>query len=202
MKYRRPGSMRSEKLRPDRMRKKVGLHREAQWRLLGGLGNGPVSTGRCTRTIANPARRKQKDQLHAAHTIPPSHSGHQASERHPCCHKGYGAAFLLWNLPERASMQRHWCQLCVSETSSSAPSIGARWIRLACYRSCDCAFCASHPGSSRSTQTLRAELALASSGMTTPFPCAIVFAYDNCAGLTGLVASVPAVSPLAFLGTC
>jgi hypothetical protein len=49
---------------------------------------------------------------------------------------------------------------------------------------------------------IAAELALASSGMTTPFPCAIVFAYNNCAGLTGLVASVPAVSPLAFLGTC
>jgi hypothetical protein len=49
---------------------------------------------------------------------------------------------------------------------------------------------------------IAAELALASSGMTTPFPCAIFFAYNNCAGLTGLFPAVPAVSASAFLGAC
>jgi hypothetical protein len=38
-------------------------------------------------------------------------------------------------------------------------------------------------------------LALASSGMTTPFPCAIFLAYNICAGLTGLKSSFPGVSP-------
>ena len=33
------------------------------------------------------ARRMQKDQLRAAHTIPPSRIGRQASSRRPCCHK-------------------------------------------------------------------------------------------------------------------
>jgi hypothetical protein len=33
---------------------------------------------------------------------------------------------------------------------------------------------------------IAAELALASSGTTTPFPSAIFVAYNNCAGLTGL----------------
>jgi hypothetical protein len=49
---------------------------------------------------------------------------------------------------------------------------------------------------------MAAELALASSEMMTPFPCAIFLAYSNCAGLTGLGSSFPAVSPLAFLGAC
>jgi hypothetical protein len=34
---------------------------------------------------------------------------------------------------------------------------------------------------------MAAELALASSGMMTPFPCAIFLAYNICAGLTGFV---------------
>jgi AAA domain-containing protein len=46
-----------------------------------------------------------------------------------------------------------------------------------------------------------AELALASSGMTTPFPCTIFLAYNNWAGLT-LGSSFPAVSASAFLGAC
>jgi hypothetical protein len=33
------------------------------------------------------ARRMRKDQLPAAHTILPSHSGLQGSSRRPCCHK-------------------------------------------------------------------------------------------------------------------
>src|SRR5262249_21683606 len=44
---------------------------------------------------------------------------------------------------------------------------------------------------------MAAELALASSGMTTPVPCAIFLAYNICAGLTGLKSSF---SPSAFLG--
>ena len=48
---------------------------------------------------------------------------------------------------------------------------------------------------------MAAELALASSGMTTPFPCAIFLAYNICA-LTGLKSSFPSVSPSAFLGAC
>jgi hypothetical protein len=40
------------------------------------------------------ALRMQKDQLQAGHTIPPSHSGRQASERPPCCHKESLAAYL------------------------------------------------------------------------------------------------------------
>src|SRR5262245_35535965 len=47
-----------------------------------------------------------------------------------------------------------------------------------------------------------AELALASSGITRPFPCAILFAYSNCAGLAGLGSRFPADSPSAFLGAC
>ena len=49
---------------------------------------------------------------------------------------------------------------------------------------------------------MAAELALASSGMMTPFPCAIFLAYNICAELTGLGLSFPAVSPSAFLGAC
>ena len=49
---------------------------------------------------------------------------------------------------------------------------------------------------------MAAELALASSGMMTPFPCAIFLAYNICAGLTGLGSSFPAVAPSAFLGAC
>jgi hypothetical protein len=49
---------------------------------------------------------------------------------------------------------------------------------------------------------MAAELALASSGMTTPFPCAILLAYNICAGLTGLESSFPRVSPSAFLDAC
>jgi hypothetical protein len=44
------------------------------------------------------ARRMQKDQLQAGHTIPPSHNGRQASERPPCCHKEFAVAYLLRNL--------------------------------------------------------------------------------------------------------
>jgi hypothetical protein len=40
------------------------------------------------------ARRMQKDQLPAAHTILPSHSGLQASSRRPCCHKESAVAYL------------------------------------------------------------------------------------------------------------
>ena len=49
---------------------------------------------------------------------------------------------------------------------------------------------------------MAAALALASSGMTTPFACAIFLAYNICAGLTGLASSFPGVSLSAFLGAC
>src|SRR5262245_37023582 len=47
---------------------------------------------------------------------------------------------------------------------------------------------------------MAAELALASSGITRPFPCAILFAYSNCARLAGLSSCFPADSPSAVLG--
>jgi hypothetical protein len=40
------------------------------------------------------ALRTRKDQLQVGHTIHPSDSGRQASERHPCCHKESVAAYL------------------------------------------------------------------------------------------------------------
>jgi hypothetical protein len=49
---------------------------------------------------------------------------------------------------------------------------------------------------------IEAELVLASSGMMKPFPCASFLAYNNCAGLTGLGSSLPAVTPSDFLGAC
>jgi hypothetical protein len=49
---------------------------------------------------------------------------------------------------------------------------------------------------------MAAELALASSGMTRPFPSAIFVAYSNWAGLTGLDSSFPGVSPSVFFGAC
>ena len=49
---------------------------------------------------------------------------------------------------------------------------------------------------------MAAELALASSGIMTPLPCAIFLAYNICAGLGGLPSGFPAVSPSAFLGAC
>ena len=71
------------------------------------------------------ALRMQKDQLPAAHTILPSHSGRQALARPPCCHKESAVAFRLPNLTAREPVERQLCQLCVSDPSSSAPSIEA-----------------------------------------------------------------------------
>src|SRR3954447_1601234 len=51
-----------------------------------------------------------------------------------------------------------------------------------------------------SIQADTAELALASSGMTRPFACAIFLAYSNWAGLTGLGSSFPGVFDVGFLG--
>ena len=94
------------------------------------------------------ARRMQKDQLRVAHTILPSHSGRQASERHPCCHKESAVASRLPNLAGLELRERHRRQLCVSETSLSAPPIEAPMNQ-----SCDCACGAYCPGSNQSTQT-------------------------------------------------
>ena len=49
---------------------------------------------------------------------------------------------------------------------------------------------------------IAAELAFASSGMMSPFPCAIFLGYSNCAGLAGLGSLFPVTSPSAFLGAC
>src|SRR5215475_5471198 len=71
------------------------------------------------------AHRMQKDQLRAAHTILPSHSGRQASSRCPCCHKESVVASRLPNLAARESTDWHRRQLSVSEFSLSAPPIEA-----------------------------------------------------------------------------
>ena len=144
----------------------------------------------------------QKDQLPAARTIPPSHSGRQASSRRPCCHKGSVVASRLPNLDGRQLAEWHRRQLCVSETSLSAPSIEAQLNQPACKQSFDRARGACCLGSNSIHADMAAELALASSGMTRPFPCAIFFAYSNWAGLTGLGSCFPAVSPSPFLGAC
>jgi hypothetical protein len=78
--------------------------------------------------IAIPARRMQQDRLQAGHTIPPSRSVRQASERPPCCHKESAVAYLLLILAEREPVERQRRQLYVSETSSSAMSIEAQLI--------------------------------------------------------------------------
>jgi hypothetical protein len=67
--------------------------------------------------IAIPARRMQQDRLQAGHTIPPSRSGRQASERPPCCHKESAVAYLLPILAAWEPVERRR-QLYVSETSS------------------------------------------------------------------------------------
>ncbi len=51
------------------------------------------------------ALRMQKDQLQVGHTIHPSHSGRQASERPPCCHKESVAAYPLPNLAAREPVE-------------------------------------------------------------------------------------------------
>src|ERR1035437_1571791 len=67
--------------------------------------------------IAIPARRMQQDRLQAGHTILPSRSGRQASERPPCCHKESAVAYLLPILAAWEPVERRR-QLYVSETSS------------------------------------------------------------------------------------
>ena len=90
-------------------------------------------------------------------------------------------------------MERQHRKLCVSEASSSSLSIEAQSIPLAWRRFCDRACGAIRFESIHAD--MAAELALASSGMTTLFPSAIFLAYSNCAGLGGLGASFRGVSP-------
>ena len=59
----------------------------------------------------------QKDQLRAAHTIPPSYSGRRASSRRPCDHKESAVVYRLSNLAGRVSTGEHRRQPCVPETS-------------------------------------------------------------------------------------
>ena len=77
----------------------------------------------------------QKDQLLAEHTIPPSHSGRQASSRRPCCHKESAVASGQPNLSGQELTERHR-RLCVSETSLSAPPIEAQGNQQACRQPC------------------------------------------------------------------
>src|SRR5580700_6477120 len=87
------------------------------------------------------ALRMRKDQLQVGHTIHPSDSGRQASERLPCCHTESVAAYLKPNLAARELMERdverQQRQICVSETSSSSPSIEVQLTLPASRRSCD-----------------------------------------------------------------
>ena len=105
--------------------------------------------------IAIPARRMQKDQHQAGHTIPPSHSGRRASSRRPCCRKESAVASRLSNLAGQESTDWHWRQLCGSEFSLSAPPIEALLNQPACRQSCDRAFGAWCLGSSQSRPTLQ-----------------------------------------------
>jgi hypothetical protein len=57
--------------------------------------------------IAIPARRMQRDQHQAGHTIPPSHGGRRASSRRPCCRKESAAASRLSNLAGQESTDWH-----------------------------------------------------------------------------------------------
>ncbi len=77
-------------------------------------------------------RRMQKDQLRAAHTIPPSRSERQASSRGPYCHKESAVVSQLPDLAGRESAERHWRRLCVSETSLLGPPIEARLNQPPC----------------------------------------------------------------------
>ena len=52
------------------------------------------------------ARGIRKDRCRVGHTIPPSHSGRQASSRRPCCHKESAMASRLSNLAWWAAMLR------------------------------------------------------------------------------------------------
>jgi hypothetical protein len=118
-------------------------------------GSGGASVIRRSTVTATRARRMQKDQLRAAHTIPPSRSGRQASSRRPCCHKESAVVSRLPNLVGRASTERHLRQPCVSATSLSPPPIEAQLNQPTCRQSCDCACGACCLGSSQSTQTWR-----------------------------------------------
>ena len=106
-------------------------------------------------STATPAHRKQKDQLQAARTIPPSHSARQASSRHLCCHKESAVASRLSNLAGWESTERHRRQHCVYETFLSAPRIEALLHLTTCRQYCDRAYGACCFGSSQSTPTLR-----------------------------------------------
>ena len=101
---------------------------------------------------AIPARRMQKDQHQAGHTIPLSHSGRQASSRRPCCHKESAVTFRLPNLAVRESTVRYR-HFGVSENSFSALPIEALPNQRACRQSCDRACCAWCLGSSQSKPT-------------------------------------------------
>src|SRR4029077_1479762 len=87
------------------------------------------------------------------------------SERHPYCHRESLAAYPLGNLAAREPVERQRHPVCVSVISSLSPSVEAPLTLPACRRSCDRACGASRFGSIHAD--IAAELALASSGMTT-----------------------------------
>jgi hypothetical protein len=101
------------------------------------------------------ARRTQKGQLPAGHTIPTCHSGRQASSRHPSCHRESAAASRLSELAGRQSTKRHRRRHCVHETFLSAVRIEVQLHLTNCRQYCDRADGACCLGSSQSMQTLR-----------------------------------------------
>src|ERR1700738_5271471 len=102
---------------------------------------------------AIPARRMQKDQLPAEHTIPLCGNEHRASERPPCSHKEFVVVYLFRDLAEQESLRRH--QPFVFGQSSSVPSIEVQSIPPAGRRSCDRSCGASCLCSSQSTRPLQ-----------------------------------------------
>ena len=85
-------------------------------------------------------------------------------------------ASRLSNLAGWESTERHRRQHCVYETFLSAPRIEAQLHLTTCRQYCDRAYGACCFGSKSIHADIAAELALASSGMMRPFPCAIFLA--------------------------
>ena len=151
---------------------------------------------------ANRALRMRKDQLQVGHTIHPSDSGRQASERHPYCHRESAAAYLQPNLAAREPVERQRRLVCVSETSSSSPSIEAQLILAACRRSCDRACGASRFGSSLSKPTWQPSWPWPPRERRRLSPARASWRTTSVPGLPVWSRASPAVSPSAFLGAC
>src|SRR5580658_5327646 len=66
------------------------------------------------------ALRMRKDQLRVGHTIHPSDSGRQASERPPCCHKESAAAYPLRNLDAREPVEPEYPAVVIPVMTNAA----------------------------------------------------------------------------------